>query len=53
MLRMQQQKVQNYKRMAAADGCITRSERIIINRAQRNASRNIYRQKHDGQCRRR
>lgn len=52
MLRAQQAKVRNYKRMAAADGRVTRNERIVINRAQRSANRNIYRQKHDGQVRR-
>lgn len=52
VLRMQQNKIRNYKKMAAADGRITPNERVIINRAQRHAHRNIYRQKHDGQYRR-
>lgn len=51
-LRMQQAQVRNYKKMAMADGHISPRERVVINRAQKNASRNIYRQKHDGQVRR-
>ena len=52
MLRGQQAKVRHYKQMAMADGRITPRERQLINRTQMNASRNIYRQKHDGQVRR-
>lgn len=51
-LRMQQMQLRNYKKMAKADGRVTRRERAIINRAECNASRNIYRQKHDRQTRR-
>lgn len=51
-LRMQQARVRNYKHMAMADGRVTRKERVIINRAQRRADQNIYRQKHDRQTRR-
>jgi hypothetical protein len=50
-LRNQQAKVVHYKRMAMADGRVTRDERMLINRTQHNASQNIYRQKHDGQTR--
>lgn len=53
MLRAQQAEVRHYKRMAMADGRITPCERQLINRSQMEASRNIYRQKHDGQRRRR
>ncbi len=52
MLRAQQAKVRHYKQMAMADGRITPRERNLINRTQAHASRNIYRQKHDGQVRR-
>lgn len=51
-LRGQQAKVRHYKTMAMADGRVTPRERMVINRAQKNASRNIYRQKHDRQVRR-
>lgn len=50
-LRNQQAKVGHYKRMAMADGRVTRDERMLIHRAQNNAGKNIYRQKHDGQTR--
>jgi high-affinity K+ transport system ATPase subunit B len=52
-LRNQQAKVVHYKRMAMADGRITRDEHILINRAQHQAGKNIYHQKHDGQRRHR
>ena len=52
MLRTQQAQVRNYKRIAAADGRITRNERVIINRSQAKLNRNIYRQKNDRQVRR-
>ncbi len=52
MLRAQQAKVRHYKQMAMADGRITPHERNLINRSQAQTSRNIYRQKHDGQVRR-
>ena len=50
-LRAQQTKVKHYKRMAMADGRVTHNERMMINRAQHNAGKNIYRQKHDRQTR--
>lgn len=53
MLRAQQAKVRHYKQMAMADGRITRNERQLITRTQAQAHRNIYRQKHDAQVRRR
>ncbi|RYE24990.1 MAG: hypothetical protein EOP51_05585 [Sphingobacteriales bacterium] len=54
-LRTQQSKIRNYKRMAMADGHVSRNERAMIYNERRYASRNIYHQKHDGQrrhCRR-
>lgn len=51
VLRMQQAKVRHYKQMAMADGRVTARERHLIDRTQRNASRNIYNQKHDMQRR--
>lgn len=50
-LRGQQAKVKHYKRMAMADGRVTRDERMLINRTQHNAGKHIYRQKHDRQTR--
>lgn len=52
MLRAQQSQVRQLKRVAAADGRITRSERVIINRSQKSLNRNIHRQKNDRQVRR-
>lgn len=50
-LRMQQAKVRHYKQMAMADGRVTPAERKLINKTQKQASRNIYHQKHDRQVR--
>ena len=52
MLRVQKAHVRTLKQVARADGRITPRERVIINRSQRNLSRNIYRQKHDMNIRR-
>ncbi|MCI1186596.1 hypothetical protein MON38_04140 [Hymenobacter sp. DH14] len=40
------------KRAAKADGVVTRDERQDLRKDERQASRAIYRQKHDGQVRR-
>lgn len=50
-LQTQQAKVQRTKTKAKADGVVTQGERAKIHRQQNVASRNIYRQKHDGQKR--
>lgn len=50
-LRAQQRQVTAMKRVAKADGVVTRSERAIINNAQRKANRNIYNKKHDARQR--
>jgi len=50
-LEMQQAKIRQTKRLAKADGVITPYERAVIKTEQARASRNIYRQKHDGQNR--
>ena len=50
-LRRQQMRVQNYKKMAMADGRITPAERKMIRDAQRRANYAIYAQKHDRQRR--
>lgn len=46
-LRVQQAHIRSMKRVAMADGRITPGERVIINRAQRRASKNIYHKKHN------
>ncbi len=46
-LRTQQATIRNMKRVARADGRVTPRERMVINRTQRAASRNIYRKKHN------
>lgn len=46
-LRMQQRQIAGMKRVARADGWVSPQERKIINRAQRNANRNIYYKKHN------
>lgn len=53
VLRTQQRQVRGLKRVAAADGRITKGERVIINRTQKRVNRNVYRQKNDRQVRRR
>lgn len=50
-LRRQQTDLHRLKRMARADGRITRGERRMLAHAQKRTSQNIYRQKHDGQKR--
>ncbi|MBS1615604.1 MAG: hypothetical protein JST06_05740 [Bacteroidetes bacterium] len=46
-LENQQARIQSNKRMARADGKITRIERVQLNREQAHASRNIYALKHN------
>lgn len=50
-LEAQQAKIQHDKKKAKADGVITPAEHAKLNHEQRRASRNIARQKHDGQSR--
>lgn len=50
-LRMQQAKMRNYKKMAMADGRVTRDERALMHNQQRHNNHSIYNQKHDGQRR--
>ena len=50
-LEMQQAKIHHDKRCAKADGIVTHYERAYIRGEEARASRNIYRQKHDGQYR--
>lgn len=52
-LRMEarQAKIQHDKKVAKSDGIVTPQERAKLNREQSNASRKIYRQKHDAQKR--
>lgn len=52
-LKMQQAHIRHDKMLAMADGHVSPRERAIINREQNKADRNIYRQKHDVQYRRR
>ena len=47
----EQKHIQHEKRLAKADGKVTRRERKHIRREQRVANRDIYRQKHDNQDR--
>ena len=51
VLKRQQRHIRNEKRLAKADGVVTRSERASIRQDQRIASRSIYRQKNDVQSR--
>ncbi len=46
-LRMQQVRIQSYKRMAKADGRVTHAERRMIRHAQMRANKNIYYKKHN------
>lgn len=48
-LEHQQAHIRRMERRAKADGVVTRQERAEIRAAQRQASRSIYRQKHDRQ----
>jgi hypothetical protein len=50
-LERQQHRIQQDKRAAKADGTVTKAERAQIHARQNAASRNIARQKHDGQGR--
>lgn len=52
-LRAREADIRQDKRAAKADGVVTRDERQDIRKDERQASRAIYRQKHDGQERRR
>ena len=52
-LRAREADIRQDKRAAKADGVITRDERQDIRKDENKASRAIYRQKHDGQERRR
>ena len=49
---LEQRQVKVMKVVAKADGVVTRKERAVIITKQNQASRHIYRQKHDGQSRR-
>jgi len=49
---LEQMQVKAMKVVAKADGVVTRKERAVIVTKQHQASRHIYRQKHDGQSRR-
>ncbi len=51
-LRSREADIRQDKRMARADGVVTRDERQDIRQDEHQASRAIYRQKHDGQVRR-
>ena len=50
-LTRQQRHIQAEKKIAKADGIVTRREKAHIRQDQRVANRNIYRQKHDAQKR--
>lgn len=52
MLKMQQMHIRSMKQLAKADGRVTKAERVIINRAQKRANRNIYHKKHNARYRR-
>lgn len=51
MLKRQQRHIRNEKRIARADGVVTKRERANIRRDQKIANRSIYNQKHDAQKR--
>ena len=51
-LRAREADIREDKREARADGVVTRDERQDIRKDERQTSRAIYRQKHDGQVRR-
>jgi hypothetical protein len=46
-LEAQQEKIRRMEDKAKADGVLTRKERVRLNRRQNQASRNIYRKKHN------
>jgi hypothetical protein len=48
-LEREQRRIQIEKKMAKSDGTVTPQERRFLKREQSRASRDIYRQKHDGQ----
>ncbi|MCB0855787.1 MAG: hypothetical protein KDD63_26380 [Bacteroidetes bacterium] len=50
-LERQQRRINRTKKVAKADGTVTPKEKMVINRRQKRASKNIYRQKHDRQDR--
>ena len=50
-LKRQQRDIQRDKRLARADGVVTKRERAHIRHEQQVANRSIYRQKHDLQSR--
>ncbi len=50
-LRKQQQGINRLEKAYKSDGHLTRAERNILHHAQDRASRQIYKQKHDGQRR--
>ena len=50
-LKKQQREIQRDKRLARADGVVTKRERAHIRHEQQVANRSIYRQKHDLQSR--
>ena len=50
-LKRQQKHIQIEKKIARADGVVTRAEKAHIRHDQRVANRTIYRQKHDSQSR--
>jgi hypothetical protein len=50
-LKKQQRHIQIEKKVAKADGVVTRREKAHIRQDQRVANRSIYRQKHDNQKR--
>lgn len=50
-LQRQQRHIRNEKRLAKADGVVTRKERAHIRHDQKVSNRSIYRQKHDAQKR--
>lgn len=52
-LNRQQNRIEKAEGKAEADGKVTRKERKRLNQMQNHASRDIYRQKHDRQKRRR
>jgi len=51
MLEREQKKIQLEKRVAKADGTVTKSEKRFLRREQNRASRHIKNQKNDGQDR--
>jgi hypothetical protein len=50
-LEREQKRIQIEKRIAKSDGTVTPAERRFVKREQNRASKDIYKQKHDGQVR--